>query len=177
MGGRAGGGAGPGGRAGRRGAACAARRNSGSGACGRGARRGGAAGPCAPPPARWRRRGSSLEARSAGSLAGQRRRQLRWRRTGGAPWPHPCRPAPDATPGALLPLPPPPSPQVDRSKDQLFFASESSLTYLDGTLPGDFGFDPLGLLDPVNSGGFITPEWLQYSEVIHGRCVGRGGGG
>lgn len=30
----------------------------------------------------------------------------------------------------------------------------------------DFGFDPLGLLDPVNSGGFITPQWLQYSEVI-----------
>lgn len=29
--------------------------------------------------------------------------------------------------------------------------------------------DPLGLLDPVNSGGFVTPEWLQYSEVIHGR--------
>ena len=30
----------------------------------------------------------------------------------------------------------------------------------------DFGFDPLGLLDPVNSGGFINPQWLQYSEVI-----------
>jgi hypothetical protein len=27
------------------------------------------------------------------------------------------------------------------------------------------GFDPLGLLDPVNSGGFINPQWLQYSEV------------
>lgn len=27
------------------------------------------------------------------------------------------------------------------------------------------GFDPLGLLDPVNAGGFITPEWLVYSEV------------
>lgn len=37
--------------------------------------------------------------------------------------------------------PPSPSPtQVDRSKDQLFFASEASLTYLDGSLPGDFGF-------------------------------------
>jgi hypothetical protein len=30
----------------------------------------------------------------------------------------------------------------------------------------DFGFDPLGLLDPVNSGGFVNPQWLQYSEVI-----------
>ena len=27
------------------------------------------------------------------------------------------------------------------------------------------GFDPLGLLDPVNSGGFVNPEWLKYSEV------------
>lgn len=26
-------------------------------------------------------------------------------------------------------------------------------------------------LDPVNSGGFITPEWLAYSEVIHCRWV------
>lgn len=29
----------------------------------------------------------------------------------------------------------------------------------------DFGFDPLGLLDPANSGGFVNPSWLQYSEV------------
>lgn len=29
----------------------------------------------------------------------------------------------------------------------------------------DYGFDPLGLMDPVNSGGFITPQWLAYSEV------------
>lgn len=32
-------------------------------------------------------------------------------------------------------------------------------------LCSDFGFDPLGLLDPVNSGGFVNPQWLQYSEV------------
>jgi hypothetical protein len=30
------------------------------------------------------------------------------------------------------------------------------------------GFDPLGLLDPVNSGGFINPKWLSYSEVCSG---------
>nr|AAB24552.1 photosystem I light-harvesting complex chlorophyll a/b protein, p14.1 {N-terminal} [Chlamydomonas reinhardtii, Peptide Partial, 42 aa] [Chlamydomonas reinhardtii] len=36
--------------------------------------------------------------------------------------------------------------KVDRSKDQLAVgASQSSLAYLDGSLPGDFGFDPLGL--------------------------------
>lgn len=29
----------------------------------------------------------------------------------------------------------------------------------------DFGFDPLGLLDPANTGGFVTPQWLAYSEV------------
>ena len=29
--------------------------------------------------------------------------------------------------------------QVDRSKDQLYFASEASLSYLDGSQPGDFG--------------------------------------
>jgi hypothetical protein len=33
------------------------------------------------------------------------------------------------------------------------------------TTAGDFGFDPLGLLDPANSGGFVEPKWLQYSEV------------
>eukprot|EP00879_Flechtneria_rotunda_P000466 GHRR01000567.1.p1 GENE.GHRR01000567.1~~GHRR01000567.1.p1 ORF type:complete len:268 (+),score=84.06 GHRR01000567.1:122-925(+) len=67
--------------------------------------------------------------------------------------------------------------KVDRSKDQLYFASESALQYLDGTLPGDFGFDPLGLLDPVNSGGFVTPEWLRYSEVIHARWAMLGAAG
>lgn len=67
--------------------------------------------------------------------------------------------------------------KVDRSKDTLYFSSNASLEYLDGTLPGDFGFDPLGLLDPVNSGGFITPQWLQYSEVIHGRWAMLGAAG
>eukprot|EP00195_Chlamydomonas_chlamydogama_P016298 CAMPEP_0202898972 /NCGR_PEP_ID=MMETSP1392-20130828/7340_1 /ASSEMBLY_ACC=CAM_ASM_000868 /TAXON_ID=225041 /ORGANISM="Chlamydomonas chlamydogama, Strain SAG 11-48b" /LENGTH=273 /DNA_ID=CAMNT_0049585047 /DNA_START=65 /DNA_END=886 /DNA_ORIENTATION=+ len=67
--------------------------------------------------------------------------------------------------------------KVDRSKDTLYFSSQSSLKYLDGTLPGDFGFDPLGLLDPVNSGGFINPQWLAYSEVIHCRWAMLGAAG
>lgn len=67
--------------------------------------------------------------------------------------------------------------KVDRSKDQLYFTSESTLQYLDGTLPGDYGFDPLGLMDPVNSGGFITPQWLAYSEVIHCRWAMLGAAG
>ncbi len=52
--------------------------------------------------------------------------------------------------------------QVDRSKDTLFFASDQSLSYLDGSLPADFGFDPLGLSDPEGAGGFIDPKWLAY---------------
>lgn len=69
--------------------------------------------------------------------------------------------------------------QVDR-KAPVYpgVSSEQALTYLDGqTLPGDFGFDPLGLLDPVNSGGFVTPQWLAYSEVIHGRWAMLGAAG
>ena len=47
--------------------------------------------------------------------------------------------------------------------------SDQSLSYLDGSLPGDYGFDPLGLSDPEGAGGFINPSWLAYAEVIHGR--------
>mgnify|MGYP001811116697 CR=1 FL=1 len=61
--------------------------------------------------------------------------------------------------------------QVDRSKDQLFFASEASLTYLDGTLPGDFGFDPLGLVrEPstlVGRGAArIIPECSKMDRTV-----------
>lgn len=53
-----------------------------------------------------------------------------------------------------------------------------ALSYLDGSRPGDFGFDPLGLLDPATgSGGFISPEWLTYSEVIHCRYAMLGAAG
>ena len=43
--------------------------------------------------------------------------------------------------------------------------------------PCSFGFDPLGLLDPTNSGGFVNPQWLAYSEVgveITCTCKGLG---
>ena len=43
--------------------------------------------------------------------------------------------------------------------------------------PADFGFDPLGLSDPEGAGGFITPEWLAYSEVIHARWAMLGAAG
>ncbi|MEW5297957.1 MAG: hypothetical protein WDW36_001131 [Sanguina aurantia] len=68
--------------------------------------------------------------------------------------------------------------KVDRSKDTLYIgASKASLAYLDGSLPADFGFDPLGMLDPANSGGFIEPRWLQYAEVMNARWAMLGAAG
>jgi len=68
---------------------------------------------------------------------------------------------------------PAPIAKVERTKDSMYFggigASATSMTYLDGTLPGDAGFDPLGLLDPEGAGVFVSPSWLTYAEVIHGR--------
>jgi len=56
-------------------------------------------------------------------------------------------------------------------------SSQQALTYLDGTLPGDFGFDPLGLLDPEGAGGFVAPRWLQAAEVVHARWAMLGAAG
>ncbi|DBB04999.1 hypothetical protein WJX82_000920 [Trebouxia sp. C0006] len=67
--------------------------------------------------------------------------------------------------------------KTDRKEDLLFFASDQSLSYLDGTLPADYGFDPLGLSDPEGAGGFIDPDWLRYSEVIHCRWAMLGAAG
>lgn len=54
-------------------------------------------------------------------------------------------------------------PQAERVKGLYSnFTSEQALSYLDGSLPGDFGFDPLGLMDPEGAGGFVTPQWLAY---------------
>uniref|UniRef100_A0A7N0VD15 Chlorophyll a-b binding protein, chloroplastic n=1 Tax=Kalanchoe fedtschenkoi TaxID=63787 RepID=A0A7N0VD15_KALFE len=62
------------------------------------------------------------------------------------------------------------TPPVKAGADRpLWFASKQSLSYLDGSLPGDYGFDPLGLSDPEGTGGFIEPKWLAYGEVINGR--------
>jgi len=58
---------------------------------------------------------------------------------------------------------------VKQGDRQLWFASKQSLSYLDGSLPGDYGFDPLGLMDPEGAGGFIEPGWLAYGEIINGR--------
>jgi light-harvesting complex I chlorophyll a/b binding protein 3 len=52
---------------------------------------------------------------------------------------------------------------------RLWFASNQSLSYLDGTLPGDYGFDPLGVYDPDGMGFAVSPSWLRYAEIIHAR--------
>ena len=52
---------------------------------------------------------------------------------------------------------------MDRSSESLFFPTGQSLTYLDGSAPADFGFDPLGLSDPEGAGGLINPAWLSYA--------------
>ncbi|KAG6552682.1 hypothetical protein Mapa_005629 [Marchantia paleacea] len=64
-----------------------------------------------------------------------------------------------------------------KANRQLIFASEQSLSYLDGSLPGDYGFDPLGLSDPQGAGGFIDPNWLRYAEIINGRFAMLGAAG
>lgn len=66
---------------------------------------------------------------------------------------------------------------LDKKGRETWFASPQSLTYLDGTLPGDFGFDPLGLMDPEGAGGFIDPKWLPYGEIINGRFAMLGASG
>ncbi|CAI5987371.1 unnamed protein product [Closterium sp. NIES-65] len=58
---------------------------------------------------------------------------------------------------------------LEKPTRQTYFASPQSLSYLDGTLPGDFGFDPLGLSNPEGAGNFIDPKWLTYGELINGR--------
>jgi len=44
-------------------------------------------------------------------------------------------------------------------------------------LAGDYGFDPLGLMDPEGAGGFIDPNWLVYAEIINGRFAMLGAAG
>ncbi|GJP38778.1 hypothetical protein CLOM_g23190 [Closterium sp. NIES-68] len=58
---------------------------------------------------------------------------------------------------------------LNKDDRQTWFASSQSLTYLDGSLPGDVGFDPLGLSDPEGAGAFVSPRWLAYAEVVHAR--------
>lgn len=67
--------------------------------------------------------------------------------------------------------------KTDRKGDNLFFPSSQSLSYLDGTNAGDFGFDPLGISDPEGAGGFINPEWLRYAEIMNGRWAMLGAAG
>jgi len=54
---------------------------------------------------------------------------------------------------------------------KLFYPSKRTLQYLDGRLPGDYGWDPLALADPKVQGDdpVMNLDWLSYAELIHGR--------
>lgn len=60
-------------------------------------------------------------------------------------------------------------PEQRLAQDFLLLPTRSSLLYLDGSLPGDAGFDPLGLFEPQGSGVLLDRRHLVTSEVIHGR--------
>ncbi|KAK6142242.1 hypothetical protein DH2020_022590 [Rehmannia glutinosa] len=56
------------------------------------------------------------------------------------------------------------TPPVKQGADRpLWFASKQSLSYLDGSLPGDYGFDPLGLSDPKAPVGSLSPNAGTYN--------------
>lgn len=54
----------------------------------------------------------------------------------------------------------------------MWFPGNDPPAWLDGSLPGDYGFDPLGLgSDPE------TLRWMADAEVIHGRFAMMGAAG
>lgn len=69
------------------------------------------------------------------------------------------------------PVRPGKAPEQRLAQDFLLMPTRDSLTYLDGSLPGDLGFDPLGLFEaqPGAAGAALDRRWLAASEVIHGR--------
>lgn len=69
------------------------------------------------------------------------------------------------------------SDKIVKADRQTWFSSPQSLSYLDGSLPGDFGFDPLGISDPEGAGAFIQPKWLSYAELMNGRWAMLGAAG
>mmetsp|Transcript_6909 Transcript_6909/g.22936 ORF Transcript_6909/g.22936 Transcript_6909/m.22936 type:complete len:290 (-) Transcript_6909:66-935(-) len=82
-------------------------------------------------------------------------------------------PAAEETAVEAAEAPAPPPVKAERDPNSLMFggigASKQSLAYLDGSLPGDKGFDPLGLSDPDGAAVLVSPGWLAYAEVIHAR--------
>lgn len=50
----------------------------------------------------------------------------------------------------------------------MVFPTADSLAYLDGSLAGDYGFDPLGLFAPGNPGA-LSQRWLHTAELMHCR--------
>lgn len=54
---------------------------------------------------------------------------------------------------------------VVNAKAGNWLPGQTSPAYLDGSLPGDYGFDPLGLAE-----GGVLPR-MREAEIINGRCA------
>lgn len=48
----------------------------------------------------------------------------------------------------------------------LWFPGSTPPPWLDGSLPGDFGFDPLGLGMPISSNQFTTIQSTMLSHIF-----------
>lgn len=74
----------------------------------------------------------------------------------------------------FMPVKPQPKDRSGEFAVKLTGADKNVQKYLDGTLPADYGFDPLYLMGPstmnkVPQQIFMRPEWLRHSEVFHCR--------
>ncbi|KAK9837239.1 hypothetical protein WJX81_001110 [Elliptochloris bilobata] len=58
------------------------------------------------------------------------------------------------------------APEPSKAERQLWFPGNKAPDYLDGSMPGDVGFDPLGLgSDPE------LLRWFQQAELVHSRTA------
>jgi light-harvesting complex I chlorophyll a/b binding protein 3 len=133
---------------------------------------------------------SSLSGDSFGAvaLAGSSRSSVAGTSTGNSSssaeaWQAAARPAAAAAAAAAdaladeslpaAPVRPGKAPEQRLAQDFLLLPTRDSLTYLDGSLPGDLGFDPLGLFEgqsgAAGAAAALDRRWLATSEVIHGR--------
>ncbi len=64
------------------------------------------------------------------------------------------------------------APEPSKAQRQLWFPGNKAPEYLDGSLPGDFGFDPLGLgSDPQTLRWCVVPLHLYHCTLVHPACL------